>query len=132
MGLTESRLGDSGLVCRDNSVGEIGLPPPSLSSMVCDENDGPNADSSASADGNCWGLALPPLRGERGSLLNDRGVFVSDSDDASGPPETCEDDADAPPGLTAAFEAPALLSSPRCHSLDLAVLIPRRPLDPKP
>ena len=57
-------------------MGEVGLPLSSIIS-VCDENDGPNVDSNASAEGNCATVELV-LRGESGSLLCDRGLFVID------------------------------------------------------
>ena len=136
---TESRPGDSGADdCWEYSVGDAGLP--SLSSTTfCDENEGPKVDSSKSADGSCDGVAsVALLRGERGSLLVDRGLFVSD-EFAMGPADTSDDDADAPPPGLTADDAPAAVllesSAPPLllrvsQSLDLAVLMPLRPLDP--
>jgi hypothetical protein len=94
----ELRLGDNG--------GEVGR---SLSSMktFCDENDGPNVDSNASADGSCDPVACVP-QGERGSL----GLFVND------------DDGIDPIPLAAAAAAVG------SHSLDLAVLMPRLCFEP--
>ena len=105
-------------------MGDVGR---SLSSRTTfwDENDGPNVDSNASAEGSCDAMELELLRGESGNLLCDRGLFVND--EAGINPETCDDEADLSP------PPPVLLATDDescCHSFDLAVLIPRRDLDP--
>jgi len=107
-------MGDNGVDIdgREYSLGDVGIP---LSSTFCDEKDGPNAVSNASAEGAKDSMVVLPLRGERGSLLSDRGLFT---DDAIMNPDTCDDDVDPPP-------IPTLEEVVSCHSLDLAVLIPR-------
>mmetsp|Transcript_7067 Transcript_7067/g.12529 ORF Transcript_7067/g.12529 Transcript_7067/m.12529 type:complete len:251 (-) Transcript_7067:342-1094(-) len=83
----------------------------------CVENDGPKVEINASAEGNCATLAFSACwRGDRGSLLCDRGLFVNDEDGAN--PETWE------------TVDPPVLDAPSCHSFDLAVLMPRRCLEP--
>lgn len=87
-------------------MGEVGLELSSVTTF-CDENDGPNAVSNASAEGNDDKLVL--LRGERGSLLSDRGLFVIDK--AGMNPETWDDAVDPPPLI------PTLEVVVSCHSL---------------
>ena len=90
-----------------------------MSSLIifCDENDGPNVDINASAEGNCDMVVFEEvLRGERGSLLSDRGLFINGEGIN---PETCVD-----------TDTPALAVA-SCHSFDLAVLIPRLCLELK-
>ena len=96
-----SRLGDNG--------GGVGRSLPSSTKTICDENDGPNVDSSASAEGSCDPAACAP-QGDSGTLAFSvgRGLFVDDVD-----PDPMVADVDV-----------------ESHSLDLAVLIPRLCLDP--
>jgi len=71
---------------------------------ICDENDGPNVDSSASAEGSCNPVACAP-QGDSGTLAFSvgQGLFVDNVD-----PDPMVADVDV-----------------ESHSLDLAVLIPR-------
>jgi len=91
-----SRLGDNG--------GDVGRSLPSSTKTICDENDGPNVDSSASAEGSCDPAACAP-QGDSGTLAFPvgRGIFVDDVD-----PDPMLADVDV-----------------ESNSLDLAVLIPR-------
>lgn len=88
----------------------------------CDEKDGPNVDSNASAEGNCGPVAvlLVLLRGDSGSFVGGRGLLASDDEDCIIAWE--EEDGVKDP-LAAAEE---LLFVESDHSFDLAVLMPLR------